>query len=121
MDRPEAWLTTVAVNLATSKLRRRSAERRAVARAATRTVGSEPFDTADAMSVRAALLRLPIRQRTALVLRYYEDLSVAETARVMGCADGTVKSLTSKAVDALRRLDESWSVPSLTAKSRSSS
>jgi len=43
------------------------------------------------------------RQRTALVLRYYLDLSVAETAQLMGCADGTVKSLTHKAIASLRQ------------------
>ena len=46
---------------------------------------------------------LPLRQRTALVLRYYSDLSVQETADVMGCAPGTVKSLTSQALAALRQ------------------
>jgi RNA polymerase sigma factor (sigma-70 family) len=50
-----------------------------------------------------ALLRdLPVRQRTAIVLRFYEDLSVAQTAAVMRCRPGTVKSLVSRGVDALR-------------------
>ena len=45
---------------------------------------------------------LPPRQRTALVLRYYEDLSEAETAELMGCSVGTVKSQVSTALDKLR-------------------
>jgi RNA polymerase sigma-70 factor (sigma-E family) len=46
--------------------------------------------------------RLPPRQRTALVLRYYEDLSEAETADLMGCSTGTVKSQLSAALSKLR-------------------
>ena len=45
---------------------------------------------------------LPPRQRTALVLRYYEDLSEAETAELMGCSTGTVKSQLSAALCKLR-------------------
>jgi RNA polymerase sigma-70 factor (sigma-E family) len=48
------------------------------------------------------LLQLPIRQRVAIVLRYYEDLTEAQTAEVMGCAVGTVKSTVSAGMAALR-------------------
>ena len=60
-------------------------------------------DAADRVAVRVAIADLPDRQRAALVLRYFADLSVAETAVALECAPGTVKSLTSKAVDGLRR------------------
>ena len=47
--------------------------------------------------------RLPWGQRTALILRYYEDLSEAEIARAMGCRPGTVKSHLHRARAAVRR------------------
>jgi RNA polymerase sigma-70 factor (sigma-E family) len=49
-----------------------------------------------------ALLELPVRQRAAVVLRYYEDLTEAQTADAMGCAVGTVKSQVSAALTKLR-------------------
>jgi RNA polymerase sigma-70 factor (sigma-E family) len=51
----------------------------------------------------AALRRIPPRQRAVIVLRYFHDLGVEETAQVLGCAPGTVKSQTSRAIAALRR------------------
>ncbi|MET8845468.1 SigE family RNA polymerase sigma factor [Amycolatopsis sp. NPDC004625] len=57
-----------------------------------------------ALDLRAALERLPARQRATVVLRYFCDLPVADTARALGCSEGTVKSQTAKAVEALREL-----------------
>jgi RNA polymerase sigma-70 factor (sigma-E family) len=54
------------------------------------------------MTVLAALGRLPARQRAVIVLRYYEDRTEAETARLLGCTVGTVKSQTSAALAKLR-------------------
>jgi RNA polymerase sigma factor (sigma-70 family) len=56
----------------------------------------------DEDAVQAALRRLPRRQRAVVVLRYFDDLTEAETARLLGISTGTVKSQTSKALAALR-------------------
>jgi DNA-directed RNA polymerase specialized sigma24 family protein len=49
-----------------------------------------------------ALGKLPYRQRAAIVLRFYEDLSEEQTARVLGCAVGTVKSSVSRGLQQMR-------------------
>jgi RNA polymerase sigma-70 factor (sigma-E family) len=59
-------------------------------------------DREDALDMRAALATLPARQRATLVLRYYCDLSVEQTAAHLGCSVGTVKSQTAKGLQALR-------------------
>lgn len=65
-------------------------------------------DVAESVSARAALMaalaQLPPRQRACVVLRFFEDLSVAETATALGCGEGTVKSQTSRALGALRSM-----------------
>ena len=48
-------------------------------------------------------MALPERQRVTVALRFYEELSVAETAAALGCSTGTVKSNTHRALAALRR------------------
>jgi RNA polymerase sigma-70 factor (sigma-E family) len=61
-------------------------------------------DLSDRPALMDALAALPPRQRAVIVLRYFEDLDVATTARALGCAEGTVKSQTSDALSTLRRL-----------------
>lgn len=99
-----AYVHRMACNAAASWFRRRAAERRARRRASprgSRQAGGER-DVATTVAVRDAVARLPQRQRTAILLRYYADLSVRDTAAAMGCAEGTVKALTFKAIAALR-------------------
>lgn len=59
-------------------------------------------DTVGDTDLWTALGRLPRRMRAVVVLRYYEDLTEAETAQLLGCSVGTVKSQTSKALSKLR-------------------
>jgi RNA polymerase sigma-70 factor (sigma-E family) len=56
----------------------------------------------DLLDLRAALARLPKRQRATLLLRFWLDLSVGQTADALGCSDGTVKSQTARALTTLR-------------------
>jgi RNA polymerase sigma factor (sigma-70 family) len=95
----------VAINLANSYFRRRAAETRAKRRLLDRQRVDAPagVDPAAAIAIRTAVASLPRRQRTALVLRYYADLPVHDVASAMGCPEGTVKSLTSKAIASLRQ------------------
>ena len=60
----------------------------------------------DRVDVEAAVARLPTRQKLAVDCFYFVDLSVAETAAVMGCSEGTVKSTLSDARKRLRALLE---------------
>jgi RNA polymerase sigma-70 factor (sigma-E family) len=56
-----------------------------------------------ALDLRAAVAALPARQRATVVLRFYCDLNVDQSAEILGCSPGTVKSQTAKALDTVRR------------------
>ena len=99
IDSLEAWVTTVALNLARSGLRRIRSERRARTRLARSTVGEPP--TADRIDVDRALSKLSRRQREVAVLRYYLQLSTREVASALELDEGTVKSTLFRARGAL--------------------
>lgn len=106
LHNPGAWAHRVAMNLASSHLRRLGAERRARARLATLAEGQRSiYEVVEpgVERIRSAIAALPRRQRRALILRYYVGLSVAEAAAEMSCPEGTVKRLTHEATKALRR------------------
>ena len=73
-----------------------------------KTVGNTAFSTEDVVmrehilnKIEELIKNLPARQREAFMLRYWEDLSVTETAQLMGCAEGSVKTHCSRATHAL--------------------
>lgn len=96
------WVFRVALNLSHSRWRRIRRER-ATFRAVARDEGRLDPDIATDVTLRQALVELPPRQRSAIVLRFYCYMSVADTATAMGCAAGTVKALTSQGLANLRK------------------
>lgn len=103
-DAFDAYLRRTIVNLHTSGLRRRRLERAWLARErveAAHGTATLP-DVGGRHDLWGALARIPARQRAALVLRYYEDLSERETANVLGCSVAAVKSLVARGSAALR-------------------
>jgi RNA polymerase sigma-70 factor (ECF subfamily) len=95
----EGWVTTVALNLARSGLRRIRSERRARDRLHEPTVGGP--STADRIDIERALSALPRRQREVAVLRYYLQLDTREVASALQLNEGTVKSTLFRARAAL--------------------
>jgi RNA polymerase sigma-70 factor (ECF subfamily) len=95
IDRPAAWVVTVALNLARTGIRRRLAERRARERLVADQRSTEP--SGDRTDVRRALALLPRRQREVAVLRYFLELPTREVALVLGIGEGTVKSSLARA------------------------
>lgn len=91
-ERPEAWVRRVVANLAASRFRRAVAEARALARLAAGRRPRVPPLTGDDALFWDAVRSLPRRQAQAVALHYLEDLSVAEVAKVLGLAEGTVKA-----------------------------
>jgi RNA polymerase sigma-70 factor (sigma-E family) len=104
---PQAYTRTVLVNLARDRWRaRRYRQRETLIADAARLPVATARDGAAAVLDREALLRacrvLPAAQRAVLVLRFWEDRSIDETAAVPGCSAGTVKSHTHRALRRLR-------------------
>ncbi len=108
-DAPESYMQRVLVNLSRDDHRRAS---RRVAEQPLDNVGSlalsRPQSSFDAILERDAVLyalrQLPGRQREVIVLRFYLDLSVIDTAALLGCSQGTVKSYTARAIARLKTL-----------------
>lgn len=102
-----AYLRATVINLARTSLRQRLREIRAWREAAIPRQ-AEPAVSPDVLQ---ALARLPPRKRACVVLRYYLDLSEADTAAALGVSVGTVKSQTARALARLRPLLAEGSAP----------
>ncbi len=105
MDHPAAYARRVVVNLAIDHAARRNRQRGELT--VEPDVDAEPADPTaamllsrvdDATVLLPAIGQLPPRQRAVLVLRYFEDLTEAQTAEALGCSVGTVKSATARAI-----------------------
>lgn len=110
---PEAYLRRTLHNLAADGYRRQGRLQRKLAllRAGAET-GPDPVAEVDLRDALVRLLRqLPPRQRVVLVLRYWEQLSEAETAAVLGWPEGTVKSAASRGLRRLRDLAAATGTP----------
>jgi RNA polymerase sigma-70 factor (sigma-E family) len=103
---PDAYAHEVLVNL--SRDRRRGLRRRPPEVAQLDLVVDRGHDDTEALLERDAVVqavrRLPRRQREVVVLRFFLDLSVAQTAAALGTSDGTIKSYTARAIAQLRVL-----------------
>jgi RNA polymerase sigma-70 factor (sigma-E family) len=109
MDQPVAYARRILINLALDGTTRRNRRRDELALESDSGDGVDhaaavPLtQVEDAVVLLPALGELPPRQRAVLVLRYFEDLTEAQTAELLGCSIGTVKSTTSHAFARLRR------------------
>lgn len=103
-DRIGAWVTVVAINEARQVMRRRGAESRAIDRSAP-IPPADPFHEVEiGGEIREAVATLPERQRDAVLLHYFLDMSVDDTAAALGVDPGTVKTHLYRARNVLAEL-----------------
>lgn len=108
---PEAYLRRALYNLAADGWRRNGTWARKLPLIRASQPAATP-DLADAVDLRDALIRilhqLPPQQRAVVVLRYWQQLTEAETAELLGCTSGTVKAAASRGLKRMRELAAPW-------------
>ncbi|WP_405964347.1 SigE family RNA polymerase sigma factor [Streptomyces sp. NBC_00723] len=103
-DNPEAYVRRMLVSCNSDRFRKRRVTEALTAAPPERAGRDEGAGRVEERgSLLAGLAQLPPKQRAVVVLRYWEDLSEAEVADVLGCSPGTVKSQASKGLAKLRR------------------
>ena len=103
-DSPTAYVRRLMINTHLSWLRRLTNTERVLETFPDRPVDDVQSAHAESDAMRQALLRLSPRVRTAVVLRYFDDLGEAETAQLMGCSRSTVNNHVTRGLAALRGL-----------------
>jgi RNA polymerase sigma factor (sigma-70 family) len=101
IEHESAYLHRTIVNLCRGRARRMKTERAGLQKMA-HGPHAHPPDIAEQDEMWQVLLRLPLRQRAALYLRYYQDLSEAQAAEALGCSVGALKSLVNRGLTQLR-------------------
>jgi RNA polymerase sigma-70 factor (sigma-E family) len=101
-DSPEAYVRKVLFNTYATWWRRKWNGEHATEELPEGGVGDRTDASGEVIDLWSAMERLPRRQRAVVVLRYFEDLTEAQTAELLGCSVGTVKSQCSKALAKLR-------------------
>ncbi|WP_171112311.1 MULTISPECIES: SigE family RNA polymerase sigma factor [Streptomyces] len=102
-DSPEAYVRRMLVTCNSDRFRKRRVREALTASPPERAGRDDAVSRADERSaLMGALAGLPPRQRAVVVMRYWEDLSEAEVAEVLGCSTGTVKSQAAKGLAKLR-------------------
>jgi RNA polymerase sigma factor (sigma-70 family) len=102
IDNPDAYLRTVVINLANGRHRKHAVAEKYAHLFTEQTTSDATFtEHAELLGI---IGQLPVRQRAAVVLRYYERRTESEIAEILDCRSGTVKSLLSRALTDMRRI-----------------
>jgi RNA polymerase sigma factor (sigma-70 family) len=114
--RPESfewYLQRTVVNLCRDRQRRIRSERARDLRLASELRRSPTGPSGTDSDVLELIRALPHRQKAVLVLRFFDDLSVEDTAKLLGCSDSAIKSLTNRAMNSIREATmegERWTI-----------
>ena len=104
LDGPDAYVKRVLVNAYLDSRRRPWRREHSTEVLPESALRDRTDDVLDRQVVLEAMSQLPLRQRAVMVLRYWEDMNIEQTAAALGCSTGTIKSQTAKAQQHLRRL-----------------